>query len=94
MTATSIDESLAAFQSARIRNIADIRALIHLAGTKQATSTNISLHVGVSPAAGTQLIDRLAAAGFVVLHYPPNDRRLVYARITAAGRELITPFLP
>lgn len=94
MTATTITGNLAEFQRAGIRNIPDLRALIHLAGTKQATSTNLALEVDVSPAALTQLLDRLAVRGLVTRHYSAHDRRLVLARITDAGRELITPFLP
>lgn len=94
MTATTIAGNLAEFQRAGIRNIPDLRALIHLAGTKQATSTNLGLEIDISPATVTQLIDRLALRGLVTRHHSANDRRLVLARITPAGRELITPFLP
>lgn len=94
MTATTLADTLAEFQRAGIRNIPDLRALIHLATNKQATSTNLSLEVEVSAATVTQLIDRLAVRGLVTRHHTAHDRRLVLARITPAGRHLITPFLP
>jgi DNA-binding MarR family transcriptional regulator len=94
MTATTIADTLAEFQRAGIRNLPDLRALIHLAGVKQASSTNLSLEIDVSPATATQVIDRLSVRGYVTRHCSSIDRRLVLVRITAAGRQLITPLLP
>jgi DNA-binding MarR family transcriptional regulator len=94
MTTTTIEAALQTARKAKITRISDLLALIHLAGVKHATASTIAAEAGVSCAAATQLIDRLAERGFVNRHHDTHDRRLVLSAITTAGRELITPFLP
>ena len=94
MTATTIAAALKDARKAKINRLSDLLALIHLAGVKHATATNLAAESGVSTAAATQLIDRLADSGLVNRHHDTLDRRLVLTAITAKGRELITPFLP
>jgi len=94
MTTTTIAAALKDARKAKINRLSDLLALIHLAGVKHATASHIAAESGVSCAAATQLIDRLAERGLVNRHHDTLDRRLVLTAITTAGRELITPFLP
>lgn len=93
MTATHIAQALHDARKARINRLSDLLALIHLAGVPHATATNIAAESGISPAAATQLIDRLADRGLVTRQHDTLDRRLVLTAITANGRALIAPFL-
>lgn len=94
MTATTIEETLAHLQSRGLRSVADVRALIHLAGVPHATATNLSNAAGVCPAAGTGMIDRLDRAKMIRRLLTDADRRLILVAITPAGRATIDPFLP
>ena len=93
-TILAIPEALAAAQKSKVNRLSDLLALIYLAGVKHATATNLADASGVSPAASTQMVDRLAERGLVNRHHDTLDRRLVLTTITTKGLELITPFLP
>ncbi len=93
-TILAIPEALAAAQKAKVNRLSDLLALIHLAGVNHANATTLAAASGVSPAAATQMVDRLAERGLVNRHHDTLDRRLVLTAITTKGRELITPFLP
>ncbi len=45
--------------------------------------------VGVGPSAVTALVERLVEAGYTCREEDPRDRRIVWIRLTARGRELV-----
>jgi DNA-binding MarR family transcriptional regulator len=55
---------------------------------------DISDSLCVSKSGVTQLVDRLEEARMVERQFQPSDRRLTYAKITAAGRETIRRLSP
>ena len=55
---------------------------------------DISDSLCVSKSGVTQLVDRLEEARLVERQFQPSDRRLTYAKITAAGRETIRRLTP
>jgi DNA-binding MarR family transcriptional regulator len=55
---------------------------------------DISDSLCVSKSGVTQLVDRLEDARMVERQFQPSDRRLTYARITAAGRETLRRLTP
>lgn len=93
-TATSITEGLRAARKTGIKRLSDLQALIHLSGVERENASNLATVAGICPAAATEMIDRLAKAALVTRYNGSLDRRLVLTSITAAGRELVTPFLP
>jgi DNA-binding MarR family transcriptional regulator len=93
-TAINIAEGLGDARKAGLGRISDLQSLIHLASVNHATASTLALVAGISDAAATGLVDRLAKAGFVNRYHGTHDRRLVLTAITTKGRELITPFLP
>jgi DNA-binding MarR family transcriptional regulator len=42
----------------------------------------------------TRIVDRLVTQGWVVREQPPDDRRTVYARLTEAGRSVVSRAVP
>lgn len=61
------------------------------AGTQQrtVTPTDVSKYLGISTASTTALLDRLEAAGHVVRHRHPTDRRSVQLAVTASADESV-----
>ena len=51
--------------------------------------SEISERFEVSPAAASQLVDKLVQSGFIVREEDPNDRRAKLLNLTDKGRELI-----
>jgi DNA-binding MarR family transcriptional regulator len=51
--------------------------------------SGISERFEISPAAASQLVDKLVQSGFVMREEDPNDRRAKLLNLTASGRELI-----
>jgi DNA-binding MarR family transcriptional regulator len=49
----------------------------------------ISERFEVTPAAASQLVDKLVQSGFIVREEDPNDRRAKLLNLTDAGRDLI-----
>ncbi len=87
----TIDATLIALQQRGLRTIPSARALIYLSGRRETPATELSVHLGISHAATTDLIDRLASRGLITRDRTEEDRRLVLANITPAGRQLINP---
>ncbi|KQU27011.1 MULTISPECIES: MarR family winged helix-turn-helix transcriptional regulator [Peribacillus] len=48
---------------------------------------NVSNHLKIKPAAGTALIDRLERKNLIERVHSEDDRRVVYIKSTASGRE-------
>jgi DNA-binding MarR family transcriptional regulator len=66
----------------------ELLTLEHLAETAKGPGELARL-VGVSPAAATGIVDRLAERGHVERAPDPGDRRRVTVRLTDAGREAV-----
>jgi DNA-binding MarR family transcriptional regulator len=54
----------------------------------------LAARVLLSKSGVTRLVDRMVAAGYVERTACPTDRRVVYAKITEAGREVMDRFAP
>lgn len=55
---------------------------------------DIAGQMSVSKSGVTQIVDRLVAAGLAARESSATDRRLVYAAITTAGRDLLAKGAP
>lgn len=73
---------------------ATIKALCHLTEAGETRATDLANLVGFSTAAATGLIDRGEKLGLMERGRTPEDRRVVTARLTAAGRELVERLKP
>jgi len=51
--------------------------------------SEISERFGVTPAASSQLVDKLVQSGYIVREEDPNDRRAKLLNLTGSGREMI-----
>ncbi|HWG65614.1 MAG TPA: MarR family winged helix-turn-helix transcriptional regulator [Streptosporangiaceae bacterium] len=73
---------------------ADVLASIAHSPDGRQRMADIAGLVSVSKSGVTQITDRLVAAGLAARESSATDRRLVYAAITTAGRELLDKFAP
>jgi DNA-binding MarR family transcriptional regulator len=51
------------------------------------TASALATHLQVSRSAASQMLEKLAQAGFISREEDPNDRRLTYIRISASGEK-------
>jgi DNA-binding MarR family transcriptional regulator len=51
--------------------------------------SEVSERFGVTPAAASQLVDKLVQSGFIVREEDPSDRRAKMLNLTDKGRELV-----
>jgi DNA-binding MarR family transcriptional regulator len=66
-----------------------LKALIFVTKTQNATSGQIATSLGVGLSTITGLVDRLAEQGLVTRREDPRDRRITRVLPTAAGAELV-----
>jgi DNA-binding MarR family transcriptional regulator len=64
-----------------------LMALQHLAADGPLTVGELALHLGLSKAATTELVDRIKAKGLVDRIHDDRDRRRVFIWLTEKGRE-------
>lgn len=63
--------------------------LMHVHHHAQCGMSDLSEHLEITPAAASQLVDRLVQAGLLEREEDPNDRRARQLALTEAGRALI-----
>lgn len=63
---------------------------VHLSDNGALLLSHIANRLMVHPTTVTLMIDRLESQGLLVREPHPTDRRAIYARITPAGKALIT----
>ena len=68
-------------------------ALDYLSRVDRATMTELAQCLSIKMGSATGLVDRLIKAGFVKRLSDPGDRRVVWIRITAGGKKVITTIL-
>jgi DNA-binding MarR family transcriptional regulator len=73
---------------------ADVLATLTRGADGRQRMVDIAGQMSVSKSGVTQIIDRLAAAGLAARESSATDRRLVYAAITTAGRDLLDKAIP
>jgi DNA-binding MarR family transcriptional regulator len=73
---------------------ADVLATLTRGPDGRQRMADIAGHMCVSKSGATQITDRLTAAGLAVRESSATDRRLVYAAITTAGRNLLAKATP
>ncbi len=73
---------------------ADVLAVIARGPDGRQRMADIAGHMSVSKSGATQIIGRLVAAGLAARESSASDRRLVYAAITGAGRDLLDKATP
>ena len=73
---------------------ADVLATLSRSPDGRQRMVDIAGQMCVSKSGVTQIIDRLAAAGLAARESSATDRRLVYAAITTAGRDLMAKGAP
>jgi DNA-binding MarR family transcriptional regulator len=73
---------------------ADVLATITRGPDGRQRMVDIADQMSVSKSGVTQIIDRLVAAGLAARESSATDRRLVYAAITTAGRDLLAKGAP
>jgi DNA-binding MarR family transcriptional regulator len=79
------------FQYARKKNLSmpQIGALFALNKGGTSGISNISDHLGVTSAAGSQMLDRLVQQKLILRSEDPNDRRVKKIFLTEKGRQLL-----
>lgn len=65
-----------------------MEAVVFLAGRETATMGELAAGIGITRAAATELVDRLAAKGVAVRVPDPYDRRVVQVRLSPPARRL------
>ncbi len=73
---------------------ADLLATLTRGPDGRQRMADIAAHMSVSKSGATQIIDRLVAAGLAARESSATDRRLVYAAISTAGRDLLDKATP
>ena len=73
---------------------ADVLATLTRGPDGRQRMVDIADQMSVSKSGVTQIIDRLVAAGLAARESCATDRRLVYAAITTAGRDLLAKGAP
>ena len=73
---------------------ADVLASLARGPDGRQRMVNISGQLRMSKSGVTQIIDRLVAAGLAAREFSATDRRLVYAAITTAGRDVLAKGAP
>jgi len=63
--------------------------LMHVHHSQHCGISDLSEHLEITPAAASQLADKLVQAGLLVRAEDPHDRRARQLALTEAGRELI-----
>ncbi|MGE5578146.1 MAG: MarR family winged helix-turn-helix transcriptional regulator [Syntrophothermus sp.] len=66
---------------------AQLDCLRYIAGRKDCTSGDVARGLRISPAAATNLVDRLVKKGLVNRQEDPEDRRIVLLSLTPSGSE-------
>jgi DNA-binding MarR family transcriptional regulator len=72
----------------------DVLVVLDAADEGRLRMKDIGDHLSVSKAGVTRLIDRLEERGLVERAPCPSDRRVIWARITPAGRALVAQAVP
>jgi DNA-binding MarR family transcriptional regulator len=72
----------------------DVLVVLDAADEGRLRMKDIGGHLSVSKAGVTRLIDRLEERGLVERAPCPSDRRVIWARITPAGRALVAQAVP
>jgi len=67
-------------------SIQQIRALFRIQDCPRGVS-ELGIHLGVSKAAASQMLDRMVEQGFIVRSEDPLDRRSKYITLTEKGRQ-------
>lgn len=65
------------------------RVLMHLHYRQPFNISDISDHLGITPAAASQLVQRLVEPGLIDRVEDPNDRRIKRISLTEAGESLV-----
>ena len=73
---------------------ADVLASLARGPDGRQRMVDISGQLRMSKSGATQIIDRLVAAGLAARESSATDRRLVYAAVTTAGRDLLAKGAP
>jgi DNA-binding MarR family transcriptional regulator len=73
---------------------ADVLASLARGPDGRQRMVDISGQLRMSKSGATQIIDRLVAAGLAAREFSATDRRLVYAAVTTAGRDLLAKGAP
>ena len=63
--------------------------LMHVHRHAQCGMSDLSAYLDITPAAASQLVDKLVQAGLLIRAEDPHDRRARQLALTEAGRELI-----
>jgi DNA-binding MarR family transcriptional regulator len=79
------------FQFARKKNLSmpQIGALFVMEKGGASGISNLSDHLGVTSAAGSQMLDRLVQQELILRMEDPNDRRVKKIELTEKGRQLL-----
>jgi DNA-binding MarR family transcriptional regulator len=80
---------MAAFARDRGLSMSQIGALFRLHHSGACAVTDIAENIGVSPAAASQLLDRLVQADLLIRTEDPEDRRVRRIELSDHGREII-----
>ena len=70
-----------------------LKALVCVAQSGDAASSQIARGLGVSLSTVTGIVDRLTEQGLVTRREDPEDRRITRVQATATGRDLVTRLL-
>ena len=70
-----------------------LKALVCVAQSGDATSGQIARGLGVSLSTVTGIVDRLSEQGLVTRREDPEDRRITRVQATPSGRDLVTRLL-
>ncbi len=76
-----------------ILSVVTLRALVFIADHGSPKMSDVSDHVGLSSAAITGMMDRLAEQGFIERYRQDGDRRMVYLRLADKGADALTEIL-
>jgi len=70
-------------------SMAQIGTLFHIHSKVVSTVSNIGDDLGTTPAAASQMLDRLVQQGLILRSEHPHDRRTRQIRITEKGRQVL-----
>lgn len=66
-----------------------VSALFHIHHADECAISNIGVHLGVTNAAASQMIDRLVQQGLIQRTEDPNDRRVKQLKLTDKGASIV-----
>lgn len=83
-----LERALEAEAGVRLSEIEVLRRLAFVPG-ERLRMRDLADQLSIAQSGVTRIIDRLVSQGWVVREQPPDDRRTIYARLTAEGRTVV-----